>query len=92
MQYRQLGKTGLKVSEIGLGAEWLERHSEEEVQEVIACCENFGINILDCWMAEPGVRSKIGNALKGSREKWIIQGHFGSTWLNGQYVRTRDMD
>ena len=92
MQYRQLGKTGLKVSEIGLGAEWLERHSEEEVQEVIACCENFGINILDCWMAEPGVRSKIGNALKGSREKWIIQGHFGSTWQNGQYVRTRDMD
>lgn len=92
MQYRQLGKTGLKVSEIGLGAEWLERHSEEEVREVIACCESFGINILDCWMAEPGVRSKIGNALKGSREKWIIQGHFGSTWQNGQYVRTRDMD
>lgn len=92
MQYRELGKTGLKVSEIGLGAEWLERHSEEEVREVIACCESFGINILDCWMAEPGVRSKIGNALKGSREKWIIQGHFGSTWQNGQYVRTRDMD
>ena len=92
MRYRELGKTGLKVSEIGLGAEWLERHSEEEVQEVIACCESFGINILDCWMAEPGVRSKIGNALKGSREKWIIQGHFGSTWQNGQYVRTRDMD
>lgn len=92
MRYRELGKTGLKVSEIGLGAEWLERHSEEEVREVIACCESFGINILDCWMAEPGVRSKIGNALKGSREKWIIQGHFGSTWQNGQYVRTRDMD
>lgn len=92
MRYRELGKIGLKVSEIGLGAEWLERHSEEEVREVIACCESFGINILDCWMAEPGVRSKIGNALKGSREKWIIQGHFGSTWQNGQYVRTRDMD
>ena len=92
MRYRELGKTGLKVSEIGLGAEWLERHNAEEVKTVIDCCEGCGINILDCWMSEPNVRSNIGNALKGRREKWIIQGHFGSTWQNGQYVRTRDMD
>ena len=26
---------------------------------------------------------------QGHREQWIIQGHFGSTWQNGQYVRTR---
>ena len=51
-----------------------------------------GINILDCWMSEPNVRANIGKALKGRREKWIIQGHFGSTWQNGQYVRTRDME
>ena len=92
MRYRELGKTGLKVSEIGLGAEWLERHNAEEVKAVIDCCEGCGINILDCWMSEPNVRSNIGNALKGRREKWIIQGHFGSTWQNGQYVRTIDMD
>ena len=28
---------------------------------------------------------------RGRREKWIIQGHFGSTWQEGQYVRTREM-
>ena len=92
MRYRNLGKTGLKVSEIGLGAEWLERHNEEEVREVIECCESYGINILDCWMSEPNVRSNIGKALAGRRENWIIQGHFGSTWQNGQYVRTRELD
>ncbi len=91
MQYRELGKTGLKVSEIGLGAEWLERHNAEEVKKVIDCCENFGINILDCWMSEPNVRTNIGKALEGKRDRWIIQGHFGSTWQGGQYVRTREM-
>jgi predicted aldo/keto reductase-like oxidoreductase len=91
MRYRELGKTGLQISEIGLGAEWLERHNTAEVQVVIDECEKQGINILDCWMSEPNVRSNIGTALKGRREKWVIQGHIGSTWQNGQYVRTRDL-
>ena len=91
MRYRELGNTGLQVSEIGLGAEWLERHNEEEVKAVIQRCESYGINILDCWMSNPEVRTKIGNAICGHREKWVIQGHFGSTWQEGQYVRTRDL-
>ena len=91
MRYRKLGKTGLDVSEIGLGAEWLERHNTEEVKAVIDHCEAAGINILDCWMSEPKVRSNIGAAIKGRRDRWIIQGHLGSTWQDGQYVRTREM-
>ena len=38
------------------------------------------------------MRSNLGKALRGSREKWVIQGHFGSTWQEGQYVRTRELD
>lgn len=91
MKYRKLGTTGLEVSEIGLGAEWLERHNEKEVKEIIDCCESYGINILDCLMSEPNVRTNIGKAIRGKRERWIIQGHIGSTWQNGQYVRTRDL-
>ena len=91
MEYRRLGKTGLMVSEIGLGAEWLERHNAEECKAIIDCCEAQGINILDCWMSEPEVRSKIGAAIRGKREKWIIQGHIGSTWQEGQYVRSREL-
>ena len=91
MKYRELGNTGLKVSEIGLGAEWLERHNKEEVKAVIDRCREAGINILDCWMSEPNVRSNIGAAIRGQRDQWIIQGHLGSTWQNGQYVRTRDL-
>ena len=92
MRYRELGKTGLMVSEIGLGGEWLERHNTEEVKAVIDRSAELGINILDCWMSEPNVRSNIGLAIEGQREKWIIQGHIGSTWQDGQYVRSREMD
>ena len=91
MEYRQLGKTGLRVSEIGLGAEWLERHNADDVKAVVELSEAYGINILDCWMSEPNVRTNIGAAIAGHRDKWIIQGHIGSTWQNGQYVRTREL-
>lgn len=91
MKYRILGKTGLKVSEIGFGGEWLERHPEDEAVELMKYANEKGINIIDCWMPDPKSRDIIGKAMKGNRENWYVQGHFGSTWQNGQYVRTRDM-
>lgn len=92
MQYRRLGKTNLMVSEIGFGAEWLERHNYEECKAAIDRADELGINILDCWMPEPNVRTNIGKALVGRCERWFIQGHIGSTWQEGQYTRTRDVN
>lgn len=91
MNYRRLGKTGLMVSEIGFGAEWMERHTAGECKAVLVRAEELGINILDCWMSNPEVRTSLGLALAGRRERWYIQGHIGSTWQDGQYVRTRDV-
>ena len=91
MQYRTLGKTGLKVSEIGFGGEWLERHDEAEAVELLRYAGEKGVNIVDCWMPDPKSRDIIGKAMEGKREKWIVQGDIGSTWQNGQYVRTRDV-
>ena len=90
MKYRRLGRTGLMVSEIGFGAEWMERHSAQECKAVLERAEELGINILDCWMSNPEVRTSLGQALAGRRDRWYIQGHIGSTWQDGQYVRTRD--
>lgn len=91
MRYRRLGKTDLMVSEIGFGGEWLERMDLEGCRAIFKACQEQGINILDCWMSEPNVRTMIGECIKGSRESWYIQGHIGSTWQGGQYVRTRDI-
>lgn len=91
MNKRRLGKTELMVSEIGFGGEWLERHPEEESIELLKYASSKGINIIDCWMPDPKSRVIIGKAMKGNREKWYVQGHFGSTWQNGQYVRSRDI-
>lgn len=93
MRYRRLGKTGLMVSEIGFGAEWMGK-PQEEVDAFVRACEETGINLMDVWMADPAMRSKLGHAMaeRGTRDQWIIQGHIGSTWQDGQYVRTRDME
>ena len=91
MKTRRLGKTGLQVSEVGFGGEWLERHSEEEGTALIEYASAQGINILDCWMSDPKSRDIIGKGIAKSRDKWYIQGHIGSTWKDGQYYRTRDM-
>ena len=90
MRYRRLGKTGLTVSEIGFGGEWLERHAESESVALLRYAHSLGINIVDCWMPDPKSRNIIGEAIADDRAGWIVQGHIGSTYQNGQYTRTRD--
>ena len=92
MKYRKLGKTGIEVSEIAFGAEFMVERPYEDAEALIRACEENGINFVDCWMSEPDVRSHLGRAIGDNRENWVIQGHIGSTWQNGQYVRTRDME
>lgn len=92
MQYRALGMTGLMVSEIGFGGEWIKGDDVEGTKALLARCDEAGVNIVDCWMSDPAVRSALGAGLEGMRDRWIIQGHVGATWQDGQYVRTRDMD
>ncbi len=91
MNYRTLGKTGLRVSEVGFGGEWLERHPEEESVKTVQYAHSKGINIIDCWMPDPKSRDIIGKAIREDRAGWIVQGHIGSTYQNDQYTRTRDV-
>ena len=91
MNYRQLGRSGIMVSEIGMGCEHLQGKDYEVVKAAIDEAFVQGVNIFDVFMSEPMVRSNIGKALQGRREKAIIQGHIGSTWQNGQYTHSRNL-
>ena len=88
MNYRTLGQTGLRVSEVGLGAMpfggmvtqadgtsfgW----TGTEDQECIALvhrCEELGVNLVDSAEAYGNGHGEavLGEALKGRRDRWII--------------------
>ena len=76
MNYRRLGKTGLQVSEIGFGGEWLERHPEAEGVDLIRYASAQGINILDCWMADPKSRDIIGKGIQGEPRPVVYSGAY----------------
>ena len=76
MQYRQLGKSGARVSVIGLGTNrfGFERMPQSEVDRVIAAAADLGVNFLDSADIYVGGRSEetLGSALKGRREQFVL--------------------
>ena len=76
MRYRRLGNSGLKVSEIGLGANNFGRRVDVEgTAAVIDRALDVGINLIDTANTYGGGRRSeeyIGKALKGKREDALI--------------------
>ena len=91
MNYRELGATGLKVSEIALGCEGMTEDNYTMCAKLFDTAEKKGIDYFDLYSPDPELRSAIGRALKGRREKFIIQSHLCSVWQDGQYKRSRNL-
>lgn len=92
MQYRSIGNTGMSAGIIGLGTEHLDNKPYPVVEEVIHAALEAGINMMDLFMPGDEVRTNIGKALAGNRNKMMIQGHIGSVDLREQYDMSRDLD
>ena len=90
MRYRTLGRSGLRVGEIGVGCEGFLEKTPEQVREWLDVCEAAGINCIDLYAPNPDFRSNLGRALRGRREKFVLQAHLCTIWKDGQYKRTRD--
>lgn len=90
MEYRILGRTGIRVSAIALGCEGFMHKSQAEVKADFDYAIDRGINFIDIYSPNPDLRRNIGHALRGRREEFVIQGHLCTVWENDQYLRTRD--
>ncbi|MGI6012871.1 MAG: aldo/keto reductase [Oscillospiraceae bacterium] len=91
MTYRELGTTGLLISEIGMGCEGFVEKSYEEVRAFVDKMENGGVNSMDLYSPDPELRTNLGRALRGRRDRFVLQAHLCAVWKNGQYERTREI-
>jgi len=83
MNYRRLGKSGIYVSEIGLGASQLgsKKMTSKEGENIIHAALDHGVNFIDTANTYQNGRSEkcIGKALKGRRSKVILATKCGSS-------------
>ena len=91
MVYRTLGRSGLKVGEIGIGCEGFMEKTTAQVRAFIDAMEAAGANCIDLYSPNPDMRTSLGAALRGRREKFVLQAHICTVWKDGQYKRTRDI-
>lgn len=88
MEYRKLGNTGLDVSVIGLGTEYLLSQNRDTVITVINKAIDSGVNYFDIVFNITDYLDNIATGIKGKREKLILTGHLGLGERNGRYYKT----
>ena len=84
MKYRTLGRTGMKISVIGVGTwqfggEWGKDFSQDEATAILGRAGELGINLIDtaeCYGDHLSERL-VGGATSSNRDEWIIATKFG---------------
>ena len=79
MEFRRLGSSGLKVSEVGLGCNnFGMRIDQEATSAVVAAALDAGITLFDTADVYGGTKSEVmlGEALKGKRHEVVIATKF----------------
>jgi len=90
LNQRTLGRTGIAVTEIGLGTEFLLGVPRDDVVSVVCEAIDHGINYVDMFWAHPQFRDNMGAAFRDRRKDATITAHLGSTLAGDQYAISRD--
>lgn len=72
MEYRILGKTGLKISRMGFGGLPIQRADEAACREILVRLAELGVNYIDTARGYTVSEGFIGNAIEGMRDKFIL--------------------
>lgn len=72
MEYITLGKTGLKVSRLGLGGIPIQRVDAAAARALLDAVEAAGINFIDSARGYTVSEELLGQALEGRRDKFIL--------------------
>jgi predicted aldo/keto reductase-like oxidoreductase len=91
MKFRTFGRTNLKVSEIGLGTEYLFGQPKKTVVSVLQKAIEKGINYFDIVFNVSEYIDNICSAIKDFKDNIIITCHLGSVEDNGKVQRSRNI-
>lgn len=72
MEYKILGKTGLRVSSLAFGALQFARIERSEAVNLVLSAHEYGINLIDTAHNYPNSEEILGEALNGIRDKVYI--------------------
>ena len=78
MNYNILGKTGLSVSEVGIGGIPIQRADVDAAKRLMAAAADMGVNFLDSARAYSVSEEYLGEALEGIRDRFVIATKSGS--------------
>ncbi|MDD3347120.1 aldo/keto reductase [Oscillibacter sp.] len=90
MQYRELGRTGLRVSELALGCEGFNDADSSFADALFQAALKAGVNCMDLYSPNPAIHRAVARNLRGRRKDFILQAHLCTLWRSGQYQATRD--
>lgn len=92
MIVRELGKSGVKVGEVGLGTEHLKTANQTAIKTIVDLAVKNGINYFDLLFNLKDYLNNFGAAFKPYRNQLVLTAHLGSCDRNGQYFKTRSVN